>query len=332
MSGTSGDAVELTVKGADKRDAGRGIARLPEAVRSELGVLSGSPVIIEGDRRTVVKVWPGDGDGSSVRIDSDTRANAGVNIGDTVTVRVGSVTDATAVALQPVEPLPGTDEYEHMVRTRLVDQMVQAGERTHIDGLGTFHVKSTEPDGAVRVTAETNVTVLPRTEGPDSGTSTAGDRPTETATANPTPAENETGVSYEDIGGLDEELDRIREMIEMPLSEPERFRRLGIDPPSGVLLHGPPGTGKTLIARAVANEVDAYFDTISGPEIVWKWASISLATAFAMRVLPVPGGPCRSTPFGGSIPSCWKSSGWRIGNSIISRTCSSSSSRPPMSS
>ena len=269
MSGTSEEAVELTVKGAHKRDAGRGIARLPEAVRSELGVLSGSPVIIEGERRTVVKVWPGDDDGSSVRIDSDTRANAGVNIGDTVTVRVGSVTDAETVALQPVEPLPGTDEYEHMVRTRLVDQMVQAGERTHIDGLGTFHVRSTEPDGAVRVTGETNVTVLPRTEEPDSGKSSSGDRATGRATA--TSAETETGVSYEDIGGLDEELDRIREMIELPLSEPGRFRRLGIDPPSGVLLHGPPGTGKTLIARAVANEVDAYFDTISGPEIVSKY-------------------------------------------------------------
>ncbi len=86
-----------------------------------------------------------------------------------------------------------------------------------------------------------------------------------------TPTAEQTGVSYEDIGGLDEELDRIREMIEMPLSEPEEFRRLGIDPPSGVLLHGPPGTGKTLIARAVANEVDADFDDHLGPEVVSKY-------------------------------------------------------------
>jgi len=270
MSGSSDDGVELTVEGANKRDAGRGIARLPEAVRSELGVLSGSPVIIDGDRPTVVKVWPGDGDGSTVRIDSDTRANAGVNIGETVTVRTGSVADAVAIAIQPLKPLPGTDEYEHMVRTRLVDQMVQSGERTHVDGLGTFVVKSTDPDGAVRVTAGTDVTVLPkRDRSSDSASVTTGGSG---GTADAETAQQvETGVSYEDIGGLDEELDRIREMIELPLSEPERFRRLGVDPPSGVLLHGPPGTGKTLIARAVANEVDAYFDTISGPEIVSKY-------------------------------------------------------------
>jgi len=267
MSGERDGSVELTVEGAHKRDAGRGIARLPESVRSELGVLSGSPVIIDGEQMTVVKVWPGDTDGSTVRIDSDTRANAGVNIGDTVRVRAGSVTEAVDISIQPMEPLPGTDEYAHMVRTRLVDQMVQAGERTHIDGLGTFLVRTTEPDGAVRVTPQTSVTVLPTIDGPGDGDDTGSSSvPTQTQSA-----DAETGVSYEDIGGLDDELDRIREMIEMPLSEPQRFRELGIDPPSGVLLHGPPGTGKTLIAKAVANEVDAYFDTISGPEIVSKY-------------------------------------------------------------
>jgi transitional endoplasmic reticulum ATPase len=272
MSGNGGESVELTVEGAHKRDAGRGIARLPESVRSELGVLSGSPVIIEGEGMTVVKVWPGEGDGSTVRIDSDTRANAGVNIGDTVRVRAGSVTEAADISIQPLEPLPGTDEYAHMVRTRLVDQMVQAGERTHIDGLGTFIVRTTDPGGAVRVSPQTDVTVLPTIDEPDDGGDAASaERSTSAMAANAGMAETVTGVSYEDIGGLDEELDRIREMIEMPLSEPERFRELGIDPPSGVLMHGPPGTGKTLIAKAVANEVDAYFDTISGPEIVSKY-------------------------------------------------------------
>ena len=267
MSGASDDGIELTVEGAHKRDAGRGIARLPESVRSELGVLSGSPVIVEGDRPTVVKVWPGDDNGETVRIDSDTRANAGVNIGETVQVRAGSVTEATEIAIQPLKPLAGTDEYEQMVRRRLVDQMVQADERTHIDGLGTFLVRSTEPDGAVRVTDRTKVSVLPPEGDEKRSTGTT----THNAAKGASGPETETGVSYEDIGGLDQELDRIREMIELPLSEPEQFQRLGIDPPSGVLLHGPPGTGKTLIARAVANEVDAYFDTISGPEIVSKY-------------------------------------------------------------
>ncbi|ACV48456.1 MULTISPECIES: CDC48 family AAA ATPase [Halomicrobium] len=269
MSGHPSGGIELEVEGANKRDAGRGIARLPDSVRDELNVLSGDPIIVGGDRKTVVKVWPASDDGGQfVRIDADTRANAGVNIGDTVTVSNASVDDATTITVQPAKPLPGSESYEHAVRDRLVDRLVQRDEQVHVEGLGTFLVRSTSPEGSVRVADDTRVTVLPY----------SGDRE-ESATAssvNP-PSEDEAtetadiDVNYEDIGGLDEELDQIREMIEMPLSEPERFRRLGIDPPSGVLLHGPPGTGKTLIARAVANEVDAYFDTISGPEIVSKY-------------------------------------------------------------
>ncbi len=268
MSGPNTAGVELTVEGANKRDAGRGIARLPESARSRLGVLSGDPVIVEGDRRTVVKVWPADESGNFVRVDADTRANAGVNIGDAATVRNATVNDATTVTVQPAEPLPGNESYEYTVRERLVDRLVQADERVHVDGLGTFLVRSTSPDGSVRVSDDTRLTVLPYA-GDEADSRTA--QPDRSGDANPSPEDAEIDVSYEDIGGLDEELDLIREMIEVPLSEPERFRRLGIDPPSGVLLHGPPGTGKTLIARAVANEVDAYFDTISGPEIVSKY-------------------------------------------------------------
>ncbi|WP_226013125.1 CDC48 family AAA ATPase [Halomicrobium salinisoli] len=270
MSGGSTAGVELEVAGANKRDAGRGIARLPEHARSRLGVLSGDPVIVEGDQRTVVKVWPANESGEFVRIDADTRANAGVNIGDTVAVRNASVDAASSVTVQPAKPQPGSESYEHTVRERLVDRLVQEGERVHVEGLGTFLVRTTTPAGSVRVTEDTRLTVLPYSgdEG-DAATASAGaGTDGEEATA---AEEEEPSATYEDIGGLDEELDRIREMIELPLAEPEQFRRLGIDPPSGVLLHGPPGTGKTLIARAVANEVDAYFDTISGPEIVSKY-------------------------------------------------------------
>ncbi|WP_225334317.1 CDC48 family AAA ATPase [Halomicrobium urmianum] len=271
MSGGSTAGVELEVAGANKRDAGRGIARLPEHARSRLGVLSGDPVIVEGERRTVVKVWPADEDGGFVRIDADTRANAGVNVGDGVTVRPASVDAASSVTVQPAKPQPGSESYEHTVRERLVDRLVQEDERVHVEGLGTFLVRTTTPGGSVRVTEDTRLTVLPYS-GDEGNTATAsaggGASDGEEATA---PEESEPSATYEDIGGLDEELDRIREMIELPLAEPEQFRRLGIDPPSGVLLHGPPGTGKTLIARAVANEVDAYFDTISGPEIVSKY-------------------------------------------------------------
>jgi transitional endoplasmic reticulum ATPase len=269
MSGHPSVGIELEVEGANKRDAGRGIARLPDSVRDRLNVLSGDPVIVGGDRKTVVKVWPANDDsGDFVRIDADTRANAGVNIGDTVTVSNASVEDATTITVQPAKPLPGSESYEHTVRDRLVDRLVQEDERVHVEGLGTFLVRTTTPEGSVRVDEDTRVTVLPYS-GDEESASTA--TSVNQATESEESEDSDIDVSYEDIGGLDEELDLIREMIEMPLSEPERFRRLGIDPPSGVLLHGPPGTGKTLIARAVANEVDAYFDTISGPEVVSKY-------------------------------------------------------------
>ncbi|MFB6309450.1 MAG: AAA family ATPase [Haloarculaceae archaeon] len=265
MSGASDDGIELTVEGANKRDAGRGIARLPESARSRLGVLSGSPVIVDGERMTVVKVWPADDSGSFVRIDADTRANAGVNIGDTVVVRNASVSEADEVTVQPTEPLPGTGEdYRHTIGNRLVDRLVQPDERVHVEGVGTFLVRETIPGGPVRMTGNTDLTVLSY-----EGDAVGGDR-ADGESEQPVD-EDALSATYEDIGGLDEELDRVREMIELPLDEPDRFRRLGIDPPRGVLLYGPPGTGKTLIARAVANEVDAYFDTISGPEVVSKY-------------------------------------------------------------
>ncbi|PSP82945.1 AAA family ATPase [Halobacteriales archaeon QS_1_68_17] len=313
MSGQD-DGIELVVKGAAKRDAGRGIARLPESARTELGVLSGENVVIEGPDSTVVKLWPTSERGRAVYVDAETRANAGVNIGDTVTVRRVNVEDARAVTLRPDTPLPGAGDYEADVRNRLLDQPVQPGDHVHVSGLGTFRVAETTPDGAVRVTDDTVVTVQRSTAVPESrsgnadgdtaggsrstertgsGSATASDRDAGAGTGSASSSSSgsvprdrgspsagaergdatvtTTGVSYEDIGGLDDQLDRVREMIELPLSEPGLFRRMGIDPPRGVLLYGPPGTGKTLIARAVANEVDAYFDTISGPEIVSKY-------------------------------------------------------------
>jgi transitional endoplasmic reticulum ATPase len=256
---------ELRVEGARKRDAGRGIARLPGHVQSGLGVLSGDPVVVEGDRLTVAKVWPGGDDGDVIRIDADTRASAGVTIGETVLVRRASVEDAVSVTLQPADDHADAGMRDSEARVRLADTLLRAGKRLRIDGYGTYVVTDTRPSGSVRVTGETAVTVDPgvaTVEEVDPAGSVVGteDEPV-----------GETGATYEDIGGLDDELDLVRETIELPLSEPELFARLGIDPPKGVLLYGPPGTGKTLIARAVANEVDAYFETISGPEVVSKY-------------------------------------------------------------
>ncbi|SEO80392.1 transitional endoplasmic reticulum ATPase [Halogranum amylolyticum] len=267
-------ALELTVRGAEKRDAGRGIARLPEGARQRLGVLSGDTVVIEGERETVAKVWPargGAGEGS-IQIDADTRTNAGVKISETVRVRQQAVDEAVAVTLAAPDDLgyDDADLVRQSVKRDLQDRPLHQGERVRIERLGgsAFVVTKTVPDGTVRVTDDTNVTVTRKSKASET-VSKAVDSVTGGGSTSET--EDRTGVTYEDIGGLDEELDLVREMIELPLSEPEVFARLGIEPPKGVLLHGPPGTGKTLIAKAVANEVDATFITVSGPEIMSKY-------------------------------------------------------------
>jgi transitional endoplasmic reticulum ATPase len=290
-------AVELTVRGAEKRDAGRGIARLPESARRRLGVLSGDTVLVEAERATVAKVWPGRGGltPDSIQIDADTRANAGVKIGEQVRVSAVDVDEADAITVVAPGRVTDEDALERHVKRGLRGRPVQEGDRVHLEHLSDapFLVHATKPDGTVSVTDTTKVFVRMRGSATDAraddaaGGSTAsqsagsrtGGEPGRTDEARTTgetavgsgSSDGETGVTYEDIGGLDRELELVREMIELPLSEPEVFAHLGVDPPKGVLLHGPPGTGKTLIAKAVANEVDASFHTVSGPEIMSKY-------------------------------------------------------------
>ncbi|MFC7057298.1 AAA family ATPase [Halovenus salina] len=259
---TDDGIVDVTVEGARKADAGRGRARISDSVQSELGVLSGDAVIIEGSRLTVAKVWPSDEDGQFVRVDADTRKSAGVNIGDTVKLRSGSVNDAKQITLQPASEHANETASEEALREQLRDDLVRQGKQIRAEGYGPYVVTDTDPGGSVKITGSTVVRLNP---------ALASVEESATQTADDSGSSADTATTYEDIGGLDDELNLVREMIELPLSEPELFTRLGIDPPKGVLLYGPPGTGKTLIARAVANEVDAYFDTISGPEIVSKY-------------------------------------------------------------
>jgi len=276
--------VELTVRSAEKRDAGRGIARLPDRAMRELGVLSGDTVVIEGAASTVAKVWPGghnvtDG---SVLIDADTRTNASVKVGKTVRIKKEPVSDARRVRLTPPEELAAADVSDETIETAVErdirDRPIREGEGVRIERLaGTrFTVASTDPEGTVRVTDSTRVTVDPveqsRSSKPTSNPPESIDEAIDGIPGDTDrEAQSPTGVTYEDIGGLDDELELVREMIELPLSNPGIFTRLGVEPPKGVLLHGPPGTGKTLIAKAVANEVDATFLTVSGPEIMSKY-------------------------------------------------------------
>lgn len=274
--------IELTVQGAEKRDAGRGIARLAGATCRALGVLSGETILLDGPRQTVAKVWPG-GDENIIRIDADTRRNADLNIGDRVPVRPIEVADARSVTVTLPRPVR-SDEVTSVIKRELLDRPLQESEQLRLERFGVqVTVAETTPTGTVRITDETTVTI-------DTPSGTTGDpidtgwggsssspdtvrssTSQSTRSSTGSSADSQFDITYEDIGGLDDELEQIREMIELPLSNPALFRQLGVDPPKGVLLHGPPGTGKTLIAKAVANEVNAYFETISGPEIVSKY-------------------------------------------------------------
>ena len=273
------DGLELTVRGAEKRDAGRGIARLPEPVRKRLGVLSGDTVVVSGESETVAKVWPAGGDtpDDAILVDADTRTNAGARIGGVVGVRKVDVDDARSVTLSMPDDVAFEDDERavELIKRAIRDRPIQPGGQIHFESLSAdpFVVAETTPDGMVRVTDSTELRLstegrVSRVVSSIAGGSADADTPaaggSDDTGASPT-------VTYEDIGGLDEELDLVREMIELPLSEPEVFAHLGIDPPKGVLLYGPPGTGKTLIAQAVANEVDATFVDVSGPEIMSKY-------------------------------------------------------------
>lgn len=252
--------VEFRVGELAPQDAGRGIARVTQAGQEELEVEPGDTITITGRRGTVAKVASGyKGDNAHViRIDGNVRANADVNIGDSVEVESVEPKPASSVtvALPNYVILRGADPLIHRY---LANRPVIRGDTVQMRLLGhpfIFLITQTSPSGPTIVTQETDVRVreTPITEDDLRGQQTA-----------------LPDTTYEDIGGLGREVDLIREMIELPLRHPELFRRLGVAPPKGVLLHGPPGTGKTLIAKAVANEVDASFHEISGPEIMSKY-------------------------------------------------------------
>ncbi|WP_254544621.1 CDC48 family AAA ATPase [Halomarina pelagica] len=252
--------IELRVQGLAPEDTGRGIARLGQQSRDELGVQPGDVVQITGRRRTVATVRPAyETDPEDVlRIDGITRANADVEIDDYVEVTEVDSEEATSITVALPERiiLRGAEPY---LKRHLLNRPVVRGDTIHLRLLGqpfVFIVTKTTPTGPVLVTEQTTLEVRDQ---PITEEDLEGER------------SELPDVTYEDVGGLKRELGLIREMIELPMRHPELFRRLGIAPPKGVLLHGPPGTGKTLIAKAVANEIDASFFSLSGPEIMSRY-------------------------------------------------------------
>ncbi|MGQ9719825.1 MAG: CDC48 family AAA ATPase [Candidatus Jordarchaeum sp.] len=267
--------VELKVAEIDRRSAGRGIVRVDPDAMSKLGVSSGDIIEINGHKNTGAIVMygpPEDRRTGLIRMDGLVRQNVGSSLGEYVKVRKADTKPANKVVLAPAEEGSRLRANEEALKGTLINRPVTKGDLISIMGtiprqredafpffgparpfsLGEIRlvVTQTTPAGIVQITDTTKVELLPEA----------------VSLAKAVPL-----VTYDDIGGLEDAILRVREMIELPLKHPELFQRLGIDPPKGVLLHGPPGCGKTLLAKAVANESDAYFISLNGPEIMSKF-------------------------------------------------------------
>ena len=250
----SDKSVTLKVSETFPKFVGRGIALVDPRVMEQMGLTTGDVIEITGKKKSYVLLWssqPDDYGRELVRIDGYTRNNIGIGIDDKVTVRKVVVKNAEQIVLAPTEELNivGLEEY---LPELLEGRVITKGDIVPINIMGKkidFVIANIAPaDGAVLVDINTEFVI---------GSQAA--------------AKVLTRISYEDIGGLRNEVQKVREMIELPLRHPEIFERIGIEAPKGVLLYGPPGTGKTLLAKAVANETNANFYSISGPEIMSKF-------------------------------------------------------------
>jgi len=258
------DSVSLRVSKAIPSDVGHGRARI--SADMGLDLKPGDIVEISGENRSTAAIYwrsrPEDAKMDIIRVDGIIRKNAGVSLGDRVTVTKVEAKDCTKLTISPVmankQKVKFGPGIEGFARRGLAKRPVVAGDRIFIPGMTLFAealpfaVVQTTPKGIVKVTTDTEIVIK------------------DEAVAEEDVGQSE-GITYEDVGGIGQQLQKVREMIELPLKHPELFRRLGIDPPKGVLLHGPPGTGKTMIAKAVATEVNAHFKSINGPEIISKY-------------------------------------------------------------
>ncbi len=250
----AGQEVQLRVAEALSKDVGRGFARVGPEDLSRLGASTGDVLQVNGKRRTLCRAMPAYKAArgqSRVQLDGITRGNAGVGLDDLVTLRRTECPPAEAITLAPLDAMPSDRDLRYV--GGLLDGLpVVEGDRIRTSLFGShvagFKVLKTAPSGPTLIHRTTRLFI-----------------------GEPEEEEPARALSYEDIGGLKPQLQRIREMIELPLRFPELFARLGIDPPKGVLLLGPPGTGKTLIARTIAHETEARFFSVSGPEVIHKF-------------------------------------------------------------
>ncbi len=249
--------IVLKVAEAEHRDIGRFIVRIDAVSMEKLGVRTGDIIQIKGKRVTAAIAWPayqGDKGREIIRMDGRIRRNAGTSLSEKVTVSRADEEPARNVTLAPTSvPIRPEPRFEEFVKRKLLNCPVTPQDTVFIPILGRaipFKVISIKPAGTVVVQHSTILTIAEKPTGDVIGAAQ---------------------VTYEEIGGLSDEIQRIREMVELPMKHPELFKRLGIDPPRGLILHGPPGTGKTLLAKAVASESEANFIHINGPEIMSKF-------------------------------------------------------------
>jgi len=250
------DSIRLSVKEAPKTDVGRALVRLSSRAMESLGVESGDVVEIKAEKTAVGVVWRGlveDEGKSFIRMDGVLRSNCGAGIDDEVEVKPVDAKAAKKVVLSPMKPIQYGRGFVEYVKERILNKPLIKGNKILVDVMGTplmFVVSGASPSGPIVVIETTNLSITSKAA-----------------------AEEIRGarVSYEDIGGLNEEIETIREMIEVPMKYPQVFKKLGVSPPKGIMLYGPPGTGKTLLAKAVASETESHFIHLAGPEIMSKW-------------------------------------------------------------
>ncbi len=249
--------IQLKVAEAKQRDVGKGRARLDIDTMDSLNIKAGDVIELIGKQSTVATAWPADPEDKwlgIMRIDGQTRKNAGIRINEFINIKKGNVKSVKTVTLVPVGTRLEIDQdFSDFVKNRLKGFPITEGDDVSVVVLGNpiiFNITDVKPKGIVKVEDNSQITILtePIAERKISST-----------------------ITYDEIGGLKEEIRRLREIVELPLRHPEIFLRLGIEAPNGILLYGPPGCGKTLLAKALANECEASFFVVNGPEIMNKY-------------------------------------------------------------